>query len=172
MRNLALTIAFLFLFSCKEVTFKEPQPRGKKALKELPKALVGRYLFKDDKESDTLVVTSKGYYAASDKKGSQIGDSLVVKKYKGYYFVSVNENPEWLLRVVKQESNGDLVYLIMDENGGKFNDFLLKLSKEIKIDSVELNGEKLYQIDPSPKQLVGLIEKGYFRETMRVQKLK
>jgi hypothetical protein len=174
MKNLCLIAIVLIVFSCKEVTFKEPQPRGKKALKEVPPELIGRYVAKDEKESetDTLVINSKGYYAVSDKKGSEIGDSLVLKKYKGYYFVSSNEKPEWLLRVIKQEKNGDLVYMLMDQNGGKFNDFLQKLSKEIKIDSVEVNGEKLYQIDPSPRQLVSLIKKGYFRETMRVQRIK
>jgi hypothetical protein len=96
----------------------------------------------------------------------------VLKKFKGYYFISVNENPEWLLRVVEQEKNGDLVYMTMDEEGTSFKDFLTKVSQEIRVDSVEVNGEKLYQIDPSPKQLTKLIEKGYFRKTLRMKKLK
>ena len=176
MRKLAYaSLVLIILFSCKEITFKEPQPRGKKALKEIPDALVGSYLLTDEKDgsTDTLIVSSKGYFVASDKKGDQLGDSLVLKKFKGYYFISINENPEWLLRVIKQEKNGDLVYMTMDEQGGaSFKDLLTKLSKEIKIDSVEINGEKLYQIDPSPKQLTKLIEKGYFRKTLRMKRLK
>ena len=172
--KLAFTCILLALISCKEITFKEPQPRGKKVLKEIPKDLVGSYLLTDEKDgaTDTLVVSSKGYIVASDRKGSDLGDSLVLKKHRGYYFVSINENPEWLLRVIKQESNGDLVYMTMDEEGTSFNDFLAKVSREIKIDSVEINGEKLYQIDPSPKQLTRLVEKGYFRTTLRMKKLK
>ena len=175
MRKLAYASVVLFiLFSCKEITFKEPQPRGKKILKEIPDALIGSYLLTDEKDgsTDTLMVNSKGYFVASDKKGGELGDSLVLKKFKGYYFVSVNENPEWLLRVIEQEKNGDLVYMTMDEEGTSFKDFLIKLSKEIRVDSVEVNGEKLYQIDPSPKQLTKLIEKGYFRKTLRMKKLK
>ena len=124
----------------------------RKVLKEIPEALVGSYLLTDEKDgaTDTLIVTSKGYLVASDKKGGVLGDSLVLKKFKGYYFVNINENPEWLLRVIKQETNGDLVYMTMDE-GVSFKEFLDKVSKEIKIDSAEINGEKLYQIDPSPK---------------------
>jgi hypothetical protein len=174
MRKLVVAVVFIALFSCKEITFKEPQPRGKKVLKEIPAPLIGSYLLKDDKEgeTDTLIVNARGYFAASDKKGHELGDSLVIKQFKGYYFINVNENPEWLLRVVKQKSNGDIVYMTMDEEGTSFNDFLTKVSKEIEIDSVEINGEKLYQIDPSPKQLVRLIEKGYFRKTMEMKKLK
>ena len=174
MRKLAFVSVFIALLSCKEVTFKEPQPRGKKNLKEMPEGLVGSYLLTDEKDgaTDTLIVKSKGYLVTSDKKGGELGDSLVLKKFKGYYFVNINENPEWLVRVIKQESNGDLVYMTMDEEGVPFADFLDKVSKEIKIDSVEINGEKLYQIDPSPKQLVRLIEKGYFRKTLEMKKLK
>lgn len=173
MRKLALASVFIALLSCKEITFKEPQPRGKKSLKEIPEALVGSYLLTDEKDgaTDTLIVTSKGYVVASDKKGGVLGDSLVLKKYKGYYFVNINENPEWLLRVIKQETNGDLFYMTMDE-GVSFKEFLDKVSKEIKIDSVEINGEKLYQIDPSPKQLVRLIENGYYKKTLEMKKLK
>lgn len=175
MRKLAyVPVVLIVLFACKEITFKEPQPRGKKSLKEIPDALVGSYVLTDEKDgsTDTLIVNSKGYFVASDKKGDELGDSLVLKKFKGYYFISVNENPEWLLRVVEQEKNGDLVYMTMDEEGTSFNDFLTKVSQEIRVDSVEVNGEKLYQIDPSPKQLTKLIEKGYFRKTLRMKKLK
>ena len=172
-RKLTFASLVLILFSCKEITFKEPQPRGKKTLKEIPEALVGSYLLTDEKDgsTDTLVVSAKGYFVTSDKKGDQLGDSLVLKKFKGYYFVNINENPEWLLRVIQQEKNGDLVYMTMDEEGTSFKDFLTKVSKEIKVDSIEINGEKLYQIDPSPKQLTKLIEKGYFRTTLRMKKL-
>lgn len=175
MRKPAIVLIFIVLFSCKEITFKEPQPRGKKSLKEIPKNLVGSYLLKDEKdgssETDTLVVNPKGYIVVSDKKGGHLGDSLVIKKYKGYYFINTNDNPEWLLRVIQQEKNGDLVFMTLEEDGITFKDFLTKVSKEIHVDSVEINGEKLYQIDPSPKQLAGLIEKGYFRKTLRMKKL-
>jgi len=175
MRNIALaSVVVIILFSCKEITFKEPQPRGKRALKEVPDALVGSYLLTDEKDgsTDTLIVNSKGYFVASDKKGDALGDSLVLKKFRGYYFVSVNENPEWVLRVIEQEKNGDLVYMTMEEEGTSFKDFLTKVSKEIKVDSIEINGEKLYQIDPSPKQLTKLVEKGYFKKTLRMKKIK
>ena len=174
MRKLVLAIILLILFSCKEISFKEPQPRGKKILSEVPKSLIGSYLLVDEKEDskDTLIVTSKGYTAVSDKKENLLGDSLVLKKFKKYYFVNINEKPEWLLRVIKQESNGDLIYMSMETEEGKFNDLVQKLSGEVKVDSVEVNGEKLYQIDPSPKQLVRLIEKGFFKKTFRMQRIK
>lgn len=171
-----LFIAFLFLTitACKEVSFKEPQPRGKRALLEIPNELRGKYLLveTDGSTKDTLIVTKNQYYIIGDSTRGELGDSLVLKKYKGYYFFNDNENPEWLLRVVKKEPNGDLTYMFMDTEEKSFNDFLIKLNDEIKIDSIVVNDKKLYQIDPSPKQLIALIKKGYFGKSIQLKKLK
>ena len=104
MKTLAIISIFFVLLGCKEISFKEPQPKGKKSLSKVPKELLGVYLLIDEKESskDTLIVSPNGYLIASDQKQSLLGDSLVLKQYKGYYFLSINENPEWLLRVIKR----------------------------------------------------------------------
>ena len=173
MQKVIILLVLTALVSCKEVSFREPQPRGKRALKEIPRELRGEYLLVDEENNtDTLIVTDKGYHMRSDSTEGFLGDSLVLKKYKGYYFFNDNENPEWLLRVIKRESNGDLSYLFMDPGDKTFNEYLLELNKEIKIDSSEVNGEKLYQVDPSPRQLLSLIRNGFFRESLTLKKLK
>jgi hypothetical protein len=169
-------IIFVFLTaltSCKEISFKQPQPKGKPALAEIPRDLIGEFLLVDDDGNrDTLIVTVKGYEIRSDSTKGTLGDSLILKKYKGYYFFNDHENPEWLLRVVKRESNGDLSYMYMDSADETFNDLLLRLNKEIHIDSSEVNGEKLYQIDPTPRELMSLIKKGFFNRALKLKKLK
>jgi hypothetical protein len=175
MHKLFPAILILSLVACKEISFKEPQPKGKKSLSQIPRELLGSYLVVEEKgtdSKDTLVVTTKGYYVPSDSSKEELGDSLVLKKYKGYYFFNDNENPEWLLRVVKREPNGDLSYMLLEPKDKSFDEFLLALNKEIEIDSVEVNKQKLYQIDPSPKKLISLIEKGYFKKTITLKKLK
>ena len=175
MHKLFPAILILSLIACKEVSFKEPQPKGKKSLSQIPRELLGSYLVVEEKgtdSKDTLVVTTKGYYVPSDSSKEELGDSLVLKKYKGYYFFNDNENPEWLLRVVKREPNGDLSYMLLEPTDKSFNEFLLAINKEIEIDSVEVNNQKLYQIDPSPKKLISLIEKGYFKKTITLKKVK
>lgn len=173
MYKVIILLGLAALASCKEVSFREPQPRGKRALKEIPRELRGEYLLVDEENNrDTLVVTAKGYFMHSDSTEGFLGDSLVLKKYKGYYFFNDNEDPEWLLRVIKREGNGDLSYLFMDHADKSFNDYLIELNKEIKIDSSEMYGEKLYQIDPSPRQLLSLIRKGFFKKSLTLKKLK
>lgn len=173
MKTLPVIIFFLAFFGCKEISFKEPQPRGKKALQEIPPKLRGTYLLSAENEpsKDTLVVSENGYLVVSDRKQNLLGDSLVLKHFKGYYFININENPEWLLRVVRLEKNGDLTLMSMDVEETSFNDLLRRLSKDVRIDSIQTGTETLYQIDPSPRELLKLIEKGYFRKTMRMQKI-
>jgi len=161
------------IFSCKEISYKEPQPRGKRALTTVPAALQGTYLLSDAQgtSKDTLIVTANSYRTVSDRKQNTLGDSLVLKAYKGYYFLNVNENPEWLLRVMKQLPNGDVAYYSMDVDEKKFNELIRNLSKEIDVDSVMIKGETLYQIDPSPGKLMKLIRKGYFKQTIVMKKM-
>jgi hypothetical protein len=61
--------------------------------------------------------------------------------------------------------------MLMDLGAMTFDEFLLTLNKEIKIDSIDADGEKLYQIDPAAKELISLIEKGYFKKTITLKKL-
>jgi hypothetical protein len=51
----------LLLYSCKEVTFTEPQPKGIASLKEVPMKLRGTYQTVDETTgqfSDTLIIES------------------------------------------------------------------------------------------------------------------
>lgn len=170
-------VAFSCL-SCEEISFRDPQPRGKKHLLKVPDELHGRYLAESQEEGlskDTIIITASGYkfgyYNPADRMneisdGASVGDSVILKYFKGHYFLNVNENPEWLLRVVKRESNGDLRYFQPSSDNLSFESYLKRLGKEIPIDSFSVNGEKLYQINPSPNQLLQLIRKGYFSETL------
>jgi hypothetical protein len=180
MKRIAPFILLSILFSCKEISFKEPQPKGRKILATVPKELQGKYLpEKDDGgvSKDTIVISAKGYRFGYYDPAEQIktrdkfddgnlGDSLILKNFKGYYFLSINERPEWLLRVFKRQSNGDLLYMTPEQDGVDFKDYVKHLGREIRIDSIKLTDETLYQIDPTPKQLVSLIEKGYFSKTL------
>lgn len=181
MNRLLIAVILLALCSCKEISFKEPQPRGKAALTAVPEALRGYYLpvrEDGDLSKDTVVILSNGYrfgyFNTADRAGNRIvkydarilGDSLVVKLFKNYFFISFREDPEWLLRVIRQERNGDIVYMAPGQKGIDFKDYIKKLSTEVKIDSAVVNRKTIYQIDPSPQTLLKLVESGYFSRTI------
>jgi hypothetical protein len=184
MNKLTFLPVIIFLVSCKEISFHNPQPEGKKALASVPLTLQGKYLTMTETgqvSKDTVIITSNGYrfgyFDIADRSAENdeyergvLGDSLILKYHKGFYFLNINEKPEWLLRVLKQEKNGDLIYMGMEDKRLEFKDYLKKLSHEIKLDSIRLKDETLYQIDPTPNQLIHLINKGFFSET-RLKKI-
>lgn len=175
-------LIFLLVFvlaSCKEISFREPQPKGRKPLSSVPRKLQGKYLtYQENGElsKDTVVITQYGYRFGyfdelpasnhrEDYEEGTLSDTLVLKVYRGYYFLNLYEHPEWLLRVIQQQRNGDLVYMAMEQEDVDFNDYVKKLSSEILIDSIKMENETLYHIDPTAAKLVELIEKGYFTQT-------
>jgi hypothetical protein len=183
MKRISFLFLILVVFSCKEISFENPQPEGRKPLASIPKSLQGKYLARTDEgdpSKDTVIITAHGYRfgyydpAEQSAKNDQyeegvLSDTLVLKSYKGYYFLNMNEKPEWLLRVLKQERNGDLMYMTLEDKNMDFDDFLQKLSLEIRIDSITTPEETLYQIDPTSSQMITLIEKGFFSKTKLIK---
>jgi hypothetical protein len=182
MRALILiTIFGLALQSCDEISFRSPQPVGKKVLSEIPEKLRGKFLTVEDDgklSKDTVVIHSSGYYlgfydSADAQKQTKdkydqamLGDSLVLKGYKGYYFLNFNDNLQWRLRVVKPEKNGDLVFMTPDIQDVDFKNYIKKLAVETPVDSFEQDGKTVYQISPKPAKLVELIEGGFFTKSI------
>jgi hypothetical protein len=176
MKTQMLLIGFLCLLaSCKEIGFDQPQPKGKKILSAFPKSLHGKYLTLNDDgaiDKDTVVISASeyhfAYFEAADTAHNDeydhgvLCDTLVLKSYKGYYFLNFIQRPLWVVRVLHPEKNGDLTLMAPEQENVEFSDYIKHLAGEIKIDSFQHDKETRYRIDPSPKELVTLIEKGYF----------
>ncbi len=161
----------LLLFSCKEVTFKEPQPAGVPALKEVPASLRASYQTYEQTSgdfSDTLIIEPWGYHM-KDKDDKDwlnrgtLSDTLVLKYYENYYFVNFKSGDQWVLRLVRQNPNGALDFLAIDiQDDAKRKNILKKISKELKISEFKHKDDTFYQINPTPVQLMKLIKDGLF----------
>ncbi len=162
MNKIVLLFFGIALVACTEVMYKEPQPKGIKSLTEIPTKLQGSYVMGIG--SDTIAFFDKGFRAK--EKGKEdvlfLGDSIILKKYKGHYFVSYRDGQKWFLRILKQQKNGDLIFYEMKvpEKEDEKSIFIEKLSKETPV----LESGSNYVIDPSAKKLNGLIKKGFFKE--------
>ena len=159
------------LYSCKEVTFKEPQPAGIPALKEVPVNLLGTYQTLEQTSgdfSDTLIIESWGYHMKDkDEKDwlnrGMLSDSLVLKVYENYYFVNFKTGDQWVLRLVKQDPNGAIHFLAIDiQDDTKRKEMLKKISKKLKVSEFKRKDDTFYQVNPSPAQLMTLIKDGLF----------
>ena len=161
----------LLLASCKEVTFKEPQPAGVPALKEVPASLRGTYQSYEQTTgdfSDTLIIEGWGY-RMKDKDDKDwlsrgtLSDSLVLKSYENYYFVNFRSGDQWVLRLVKPEADGSVKFLAIDiQDDARRKDMLKKISKKLKISEFKHKDDTFYQINPTPQQLMALIKEGFF----------
>lgn len=170
----------LLFYSCKEVSYPLPQPAGVAALKEVPVALRGKFqpvAVPDDEKKDTLIIESWGYHFKDSNDKDWLGrgvisDSLVIKSYQNYYFINFRSGSQWVLRVIKQRSSGDLELLSIDiAEEVKRKEILKKLSKKMKVTEVMHEGETFYQINPTPTQLIQLIKEGFFSSNV-LRKLK
>lgn len=176
MRALILLLVLFTAFACKEISYREPQPKGTKSLSKIPSSLRGKYVLpaeNDTTSPDTIIIHETGYTVSGNPPDKAVlSDSLVLKHYKGYYFMNVHEKPAWLLRVLKPERNGDLACLSMEAEDKNFKTLIASLSKVITIDSSEVNGKKLYQIDPTPKQLIRLLKDGHFKNKVVLKRVR
>ena len=172
MRHLLLALVWsALLYSCKEVTFKEAQPLGISALKQVPANLQGTYQTIDKNTgefSDTLIVEPWGYHFKdkNDKdwltRGS-LSDTMVLKVYKNYYFLNYKTEGHWILRLIQQEPSGAVRFLSIDlRDESKRKEILKKLHKKIPYKEVTVNDDTFYQINPTVDQLMMLIKEGYF----------
>ncbi len=166
-----ITFWTLLLYSCKEVTFHEPQPAGIAALKVIPPELQGNYQTYDKETGetgDTLIIESWGYHFKDKEDKDWLGkgtlsDSLVVKFYESYYFVNFKEGDQWVLRVVRQKSPGVLEFMLIDiQDDSKRKEILRKLSRKMPVKEIQENDYTFYQINPTPPQLISMIKEGYF----------
>ncbi len=165
-----LFIWTLLLYSCKEVSFREPQPAGVPALTEVPKSLRGSFVGLDDqgKDTDTLIIEAWGYHFKDAKDNDWLGrgvisDSLVIKFYENYCFVNFRSGDQWVLRVIKQKSSGDIAFLSLNvSDDSKRKVILKKLSKKFPVKEIERKDDTFYQIAPTKEQLIQLIREGYF----------
>lgn len=160
----------LLLASCREVTYREPQPAGVKALESMPASLLGKYIIREDDgtRKDTLLIESWGYQFKDSKdkdwlgRGA-LGDSLVVKFYQDYYFVNFKTDDQWALRLIRQLPNGNIQFLSIRLEGDDQGKAVIKrLSKKIKVKEIKRGDDTFYQINPTPAQLMTLIKEGFF----------
>jgi hypothetical protein len=160
----------LIVSSCKEVSFPIPQPKGVNALTELPSSLRGRYVVGDptEEKKDTLIIESWGYHFKDSNEKDWLGkgtisDSLIVKLHKNFYFINFRSGDQWVLRVVQQLPSGALEFMSIDVKEDEAEQAMVsKLSKKMDVKKLEIEDGTFYQINPSPKQLMSLIEEGYF----------
>jgi hypothetical protein len=178
-----LTISILVasvLLSCKEISFQQPQPAGEDALDKVPATLQGDYQTYDKQSGeigDTLIIDEIGYHLKDSNDKDWLGrgtlsDSLVVKYYQNHYFINFREGDQWVLRVIRKKSPGIFEFMRIDvQDDAVRKELLKKLSRKFQVKEIQKDDNTFYQINPSPSQLMSLINEGYFT-SIELRKMK
>lgn len=167
MNKFALLFLGVSIIACTEITFKEPQPSGIKSLTEFPRSLHGNYIVPQDsgaEKFDTVYIESSRYRINTPSKDGEwlnrgvLSDSLVLKHYKGFYFLNFNADDQWIIRVFRQEKNGNIVvYEINLSDDEKIKQLTEKFHPEI----IKKENSTYYRIDPTPKSLLQFVKEIY-----------
>ncbi|MBX2897546.1 MAG: hypothetical protein KF763_19050 [Cyclobacteriaceae bacterium] len=167
------------LLSCKEVSFPKTQPAGVAALNQLPQSICGEYLIRDKATGeigDTIIIEPWGY-RTKDVNGNnwlgvgRLSDTLVVKQYQDYLFINFKEGDQWILRLLKVKSPNRLELLSINlENDVECEAVLEKLGKKFKVKTIKDNDYVFYQINPTPAQLMSLVNENYFTGVELIRK--
>jgi hypothetical protein len=93
-----------------------------------------------------------------------LSDTLVLKFYQNYYFANFKIENQWVLRLIKQHTDGSFEFLSIDlsKDEVKNKELLKKLGKKLKITEVKRKEDTFYQVNPTPAQLISLIKEGFF----------
>lgn len=141
------------------------------ALAEVPAELRGHYQAVDKttrEKGDTLIIESWGYHFADKNDKDWLGrgvlsDSLVVKFYENIYFVNLKADNQWVLRLIRKKSSGDIEFMYIDiQSDEKRKELMKRLGKRLSIKEIKRQDDTFYQINPTPQQLMTLINEGFF----------
>lgn len=169
-----LLLSVLLIFGCSTVKFEEPQPMNEKLLKSFPKSLIGLYV---DNDMDTLVVNHNFFkYEGEDKYlvtsdlEMELGDA-VLKKYKGYYVLSIKSEGLWDVVLINQKhSNLHVSYINLGDNEEAL---IHRLEKIVSVEKVDQEDSKSteYIIHPSKREFKNIIENNIFSEVLTLRRL-
>lgn len=158
MKQLLLSVLlFSSLSSCMTIGFQQPQPAGKKSLNAFPPELWGEYDDQSQGDQPELIIRENSVYLdGGNEMGEgvvQLGDTLVLKKYKGFYIASylLPEEGYWIIHPFKT-GPGELYLYSLDL---KKEEAAAKLSPFTQI---KKQGDDFILLDPTKKELKKMLK--------------
>lgn len=162
MNLVKIVIPFLFLASCVEVGFKNPQPSKGTSLTEIPEEMIAFYSgSKSDSTTENKNGLSINDYYDKDDLDKSLSESTILKKWKGNYFLNQQEENLWHIIMIKPIANGNFETYNLDGSNEKTIALLKEITdvKEVFDEDGELDSIVL---DPSLKEFKKIVKSGAF----------
>ena len=174
-RCLSIVVIFLFLVSCDQVIFPEPQPKKVKPLTEIPQILQGTYI---DQNGDSLLVYRDHFIYTDDglvdPKNIYLSESYVLKEYKEHFYYSavidLDSGRFWTSYIISLWGNNEGFDLLAMDPGDIVK---LAMLQEItsKVDDIEDGDEEYYLYDPKRKHYKKIISDSVFTTMMSFRRI-
>lgn len=163
MKQITVILILLFLSSCVEVGFRNPQPLKGRVLKEIPDEIIAFYTEQDKDSSDNdsgFKLTDLG--ANLDEIGT-LSENTIMKYWKGRYFLNQKEDSLWYIIMIVPAKNGAYETFKMDGSNEKTVNLLKDITHVDEIYSKE--GElELVIIDPDKSEFKKIMKSGAFEK--------
>jgi hypothetical protein len=161
----------VFLISCTNIYFENPQPAGQENLREFPKKLLGTYV--DSEKGDTVVtVLPDGISLSLNGNDVKIplSEKTILRNYKSFYFLNLKQEEDslWTVYIVKPAKKKTLdLYDFSTEQAQ-----LEKLSAitEVKKKIKEGQDSPLLTINPDIAGMDQILESGLLKPTQKLQR--
>lgn len=167
MRSLFLICSVALLqVACIDLGFESPQPEGQRNIGSVPGKFEGTYT----NQEDTLSFHGSWLVSGNDSISIQPSDTLVIRKWKGWYFFNMTESKHHYWTVACAKVKGDKLILLLPQIVREDKEMLTQFGGvEELID--ENNNLDAYIIDPSRSDWGRLLDSRLFAENVfeRVQ---
>ncbi len=150
---------FLFFSGCTQVYFTDPQPKGKKSLKEIPIDMQGWYV--DAEGEDSIYVRTRGFDFPDES--SMLSDSIRLTKWKEYYFLNILDTSKRLWEVYMIEKVNAFEIKVSSIDGDKKPDIERLKSYTTVTVQEKSDGEVDYHIlEPTTSEFKNMVKDGLF----------
>jgi len=157
LQNLIILSSFIIFCSCSNVLYHQAMPEDGKTLSSFPKELIGQFA---DQEGDTLFIYPNSYKYGEINKSTlfegQLGDDLILKKSKGYYFLNFKNAEGYWEMIAAQLIGKELQLLCIDTENEEQIKIINSHLKGNKAKSLKKEGK--FVINPSDKELFELLK--------------
>jgi len=107
---LFLTTLF-FVFSCIDLGFEYAQPYGRNNVSGIPDKWKGTYIL----EEDTIVISDNFINSLKDSLAFSDKDSLLIRKYKGWYYLNIKKSTRSYWTVLCLRERGQSLWVLTPE---------------------------------------------------------
>lgn len=162
MNQIKVIFALLLLSSCVEVNFKNPMPPKGETLDKIPTEIITYFmsLKKDSLGNSKLNLDNiNGDFDLNDP----LPEEVILKKWKGNYFLNQKEENLWQIYMVKPAANNSFEVYQLDGSNQHTVDKLKSITnvEEVFSDNGDLNQ---IIIDPSFKEFKKIVKSGAFEQ--------